>query len=213
MSSKKRFTLHKGAFLFGGEGEILCVGMILTADAVPKIIILPRDSGSPLCFAFRLLRRTARVLTLLQNKKTTQAGGFFALAEKEGYGALSILSTAPSRKRQNLRAPDFTAPKCYRAFWTASTNPTGSQSRSYHKNKKRANPCGKAHFLFGGEGGIRTLEPLLMVTRFPIVRARPTTRLLQTRASVYKALDYYNSYCHKNQVFFIENFILFIIMF
>ena len=33
-------------------------------------------------------------------------------------------------------------------------------------------------FCFGGEGGIRTLEPLLMVTRFPIVRARPTTRLL-----------------------------------
>ena len=34
-------------------------------------------------------------------------------------------------------------------------------------------------FMFGGEGGIRTLEPLLTVTRFPIVRARPTTRLLQ----------------------------------
>ena len=26
---------------------------------------------------------------------------------------------------------------------------------------------------FGGEGGIRTLERLLTVTRFPIVRARP----------------------------------------
>ena len=34
-------------------------------------------------------------------------------------------------------------------------------------------------FMFGGEGGIRTLEPLLTVTRFPIVRARPATRLLQ----------------------------------
>ena len=33
--------------------------------------------------------------------------------------------------------------------------------------------------MFGGEGGIRTLEPLLTVTRFPIVRARPATRLLQ----------------------------------
>ena len=30
----------------------------------------------------------------------------------------------------------------------------------------------------GGEGEIRTLEPLLTVTRFPIVRARPATRLL-----------------------------------
>ena len=31
----------------------------------------------------------------------------------------------------------------------------------------------------GGEGEIRTLEPLLTVTRFPIVRARPATRLLR----------------------------------
>ena len=33
----------------------------------------------------------------------------------------------------------------------------------------------------GGEGGIRTLEPLLTITRFPIVRARPATRLLRTK--------------------------------
>ena len=32
---------------------------------------------------------------------------------------------------------------------------------------------------FGGEGEIRTLEPFVAVTRFPIVRARPTTRLLR----------------------------------
>ena len=31
---------------------------------------------------------------------------------------------------------------------------------------------------FGGEGEIRTLEPLLTVTRFPVVRPRPTRRLL-----------------------------------
>ncbi len=31
----------------------------------------------------------------------------------------------------------------------------------------------------GGEGEIRTLERLLTVTRFPIVRARPATRLLR----------------------------------
>ena len=36
----------------------------------------------------------------------------------------------------------------------------------------------KSSFFVGGEGEIRTLEPLLTVTRFPIVRARPTTRLL-----------------------------------
>ena len=36
-------------------------------------------------------------------------------------------------------------------------------------------PCA---LFFDGEGEIRTLEPLLTVTRFPIVRARPATRLL-----------------------------------
>ena len=34
-------------------------------------------------------------------------------------------------------------------------------------------------FIAGGEGEIRTLEPLLTVTRFPVVRPRPTRRLLQ----------------------------------
>ena len=37
----------------------------------------------------------------------------------------------------------------------------------------------KGAFCFGGDGEIRTLEPLLTVTRFPIVRARPTTRHLR----------------------------------
>ena len=36
-----------------------------------------------------------------------------------------------------------------------------------------------ATFLPGGEGEIRTLEPFLAVTRFPVVRPRPTRRLLQ----------------------------------
>ena len=48
--------------------------------------------------------------------------------------------------------------------------------------------------LDGGEGGIRTLEPLLMVTRFPIVRARPTTRLLHWSP------QYYTCIVIKNQV-------------
>ena len=34
-------------------------------------------------------------------------------------------------------------------------------------------------FPYGGEGGIWTLDTLLGYTRFPIVRARPATRLLQ----------------------------------
>ena len=35
-------------------------------------------------------------------------------------------------------------------------------------------------FFFGGEGGIWTLDTLLGYTRFPIVRARPATRLLHS---------------------------------
>ncbi len=37
----------------------------------------------------------------------------------------------------------------------------------------------KSSFFFGGDGEIRTLEELLTPTRFPIVRARPTTRHLR----------------------------------
>ena len=40
----------------------------------------------------------------------------------------------------------------------------------------------KSAFFVGGEGEIRTLELLLTVTRFPVARARPTTRLLHREA-------------------------------
>jgi hypothetical protein len=36
---------------------------------------------------------------------------------------------------------------------------------------------------YGGEEGIRTLDTLMGYTRFPIVRARPTTRLLRVCSS------------------------------
>ena len=44
------------------------------------------------------------------------------------------------------------------------------------QNKK---PAEWRAFCFGGDGEIRTLEELLTPTRFPIVRARPTTRHLR----------------------------------
>ena len=44
------------------------------------------------------------------------------------------------------------------------------------QNKK---PAEWRAFRFGGDGEIRTLEELLTPTRFPIVRARPTTRHLR----------------------------------
>ena len=42
----------------------------------------------------------------------------------------------------------------------------------------------------GGEGEIRTLEPLLTVTRFPVVRPRPTRRLLHEYCRHYRADSY-----------------------
>ena len=47
------------------------------------------------------------------------------------------------------------------------------------KNRQKEKVAEKATFLLG-EGGIRTLEPLVTVTRFPIARARPATRLLHS---------------------------------
>ena len=47
--------------------------------------------------------------------------------------------------------------------------------------KQKTAPDGAA-FCFGGDGEIRTLEELLTLTRFPIVRARPTTRHLHVFA-------------------------------
>ena len=39
--------------------------------------------------------------------------------------------------------------------------------------------------IHGGEEGIRTLDTLMRYTRFPIVRARPTTRLLHVCSRKY----------------------------
>jgi hypothetical protein len=44
--------------------------------------------------------------------------------------------------------------------------------------------------IIGGEGGIRTLETLLGPTRFPVVRARPTTRLLHVLVVNHKAVSH-----------------------
>ena len=50
----------------------------------------------------------------------------------------------------------------------------------------------------GGEGEIRTLEPFLAVTRFPVVRARPTTRFLHVFnlcRFLTALLSYHNKLC------------------
>ena len=67
--------------------------------------------------------------------------------------------------------------------------------------------------LDGGEGEIRTLEPLLTVTRFPVVRPRPTRRLLQIFSCRYDV-------CSRRLIYHITNqricqylFLLFFIIF
>ncbi len=51
-------------------------------------------------------------------------------------------------------------------------------------------------FLVGGERGIRTLEALLTLTRFPIVRLRPAQPSLRV---IFQALGYYNENSGKSQ--------------
>ena len=54
-----------------------------------------------------------------------------------------------------------------------------SRSKKIENKKKKPEFITKSDFYNGGDGEIRTLEELLTLTRFPIVRARPTTRHLR----------------------------------
>ena len=49
----------------------------------------------------------------------------------------------------------------------------------HKKRNTELTHCINRCFRCGGEEGIRTLDTLMRYTRFPIVRARPTTRLLR----------------------------------
>ena len=92
------------------------------------------------------------------------------------------LCTPPSFRLPSARR---NLPICFvdGAFSLHSTNGRKLKSRQkallprpsdgYRVQNKNASIVSILTFLYGGEGGIRTLEPLLTVTRFPIVRARP----------------------------------------
>ena len=91
--------------------------------------------------------------------------------------------------------------KTYRGFATASTNIFCHWQKMIQLQTPSTQikaPPNRVVLLFGGEGGIRTLEPLLMVTRFPIVRARPTTRLLRIGRR-----PLYNDFGKKSSIFLI----------
>ena len=80
------------------------------------------------------------------------------------------------RTRRDSELPSSATPTSLLFFANAQNK---ENSHSSHSIKHKRHHLTVMPFMFGGEGGIRTLEPLLTVTRFPIVRARPTTRLLQ----------------------------------
>ena len=81
------------------------------------------------------------------------------------------------------------------AFSLHSTNGRKQKSRQkallprhsggYRVQNKNASIVSILTFLYGGDGEIRTLEELLTLTRFPIVRARPTTRHLHGCSKTY----------------------------
>ena len=55
----------------------------------------------------------------------------------------------------------------------------------------------------GGEQGIRTLEAVLRLTRFPVVLLRPTRTTLRVADSAILAPDYYSqSSCQNQAIFF-----------
>ena len=51
--------------------------------------------------------------------------------------------------------------------------------KGFRAKRKGRQFLSKLPAFYGGEEGIRTLDTLMGYTRFPIVRARPTTRLLR----------------------------------
>ena len=61
------------------------------------------------------------------------------------------------------------------------------QTRRFCQKVRTVTPIrfvSKLRFLFGGEGGIRTLDTLVGYTRFPIVRLRPAQPSLRARKSM-----------------------------
>ena len=69
---------------------------------------------------------------------------------------------------------------CQRSHWRMNT-PLGCSIliRISPSRREKRKPAKRQVSVFGGDGEIRTLEELLTLTRFPIVRARPTTRHLR----------------------------------
>ncbi|MBR4079573.1 MAG: hypothetical protein IKK29_05125, partial [Christensenellaceae bacterium] len=107
--------------------------------------VLPKNRSysrfrSPLCFAFRLLQRTASLSAFrrlfTKEKSTCSGANEILLKERQGYSALLDFSTAPSGYRKIFAARDFTVIKGCRAFDAVSTNGCAVRiPSSFHQRK------------------------------------------------------------------------------
>ena len=96
-------------------------------------------------------------------------------------GDLVFMAEMERFARRGHRAGTHTGTEtCPRHVSLAALVPFSNLSMLYEKQGPP--PCGRRPCFYGGDGEIRTLEELLTPTRFPIVRARPTTRHLHVFA-------------------------------
>ncbi len=155
--------------MFGGEG-----GIRFSAEKPGRGSVSPPDCHSlPLPFESHPLDS--------QNNKSTHLRGCFCVWRRRR-DTLRYLLFRPLRavpeKAALLETSQSAKPNAALRL-LRRTLCSGSNPFPKYPTKQQKHPLMWMLLLFGGEGGIRTLEPLLTVTRFPIVRARPATRLLQ----------------------------------
>ncbi len=127
----------------------------------------------------------------LTNKKDTHKGVFFVGGQR-GTPPLRVISArTPKCFAFRYRSSHLFAKNDYQSF-SLRKNPLGVRILSFINTKKHPN---RDAFCIGGQRGIRTLERVLAVTRFPVVRLRPA------QPSVHN-IKYYNSNITKCQEFF-----------
>ena len=118
------------------------------------------------------------------------------MAEMERFACICALrETAQIEEFTSVRTGSCTCRRHVRLHIRISPNPFP---------KGNSHPFGWL-FPFGGDGEIRTLEELLTPTRFPIVRARPTTRHLRVaqETKLFNCqLAYYNARTRQSQGIF-----------
>ena len=139
----------------------------------PKSRLRRLASDTPACGQpSRTALRAARALTLPlpPNKKPRPTGRGFVWRRWRDSHVSGPRAACGGWPPTRLPAGSRLVPRCARR-----------ELSPFHCRQTK-NPVQPDGVLFGGDGEIRTLEELLTLTRFPIVRARPTTRHLHVFA-------------------------------